>query len=182
MNALPNTNPDTGYSYGVISCNSLGDWIWDEIDQMSCPGDDEAYAEFMRDRATELIDKGEITYEDLDCPEGEESYALADMTDMAVTDLVDSIDPGAGQSFWDGYEIGTSRRFGEIDGVKVSVAELGGALNLWVEESPHIGWFRECSPCIPNAADLDSPCQEGDRGAIQGYDVPPDWRNTHEEV
>jgi hypothetical protein len=178
---MPNYNRETGVAYGVIAVASLGDWIWDEIDQMDCPGEQEAYAEFMRDRAMELIDKNEIDYEDLDCEEGEEFNGLAEMTDMQVTDLVDSIDPNAGQSFWDGIELGVHRRFGTIDGVRVSVAELGGALNLWVEEGPHMGWYRPCSLCIPGAGDLDSPVHLDDEGECDGpavlcYDVPLEWR------
>ena len=178
---MPNYNRETGVSYGVIACASLDDWIYDEIDQMDCPGEEEAYAEFMRDRAMELIDKNEIDYEDLDCEEGEESYGLAEMTDMQVTDLVDSIDPNAGQSFWDGIELGTFRRYGTIDGVRVSVAELGGALNLWVEESPNTGYCKRTSPCVPGAGDCDSPCDEDDRDAILCYVPPQDWLRKVDE-
>lgn len=185
LEKAPNTG-ERGTPYGVISVASLGDWIWDEIDQMDCPGEQEACAEFMRDRATELIDTGELTFNDLECTEGEESYALAELSDQEVVDMVDGIDPYAGQSFWDGLETGVHRRFGVIEGVEVSVAELGGALNLWVEKSPHLGWYRPCSPCIPGAGDLDSPAPLGEDGECEGpavlcYDVPLEWRRKEEE-
>lgn len=183
---MPNYNRETGVAYGVIACASLGDWIWDEIDQMDCPGEQEAYAEFMRDLAIELIETGELTFEDLDCEAGEEGLALAELSDQEVIDTIDAIAPYAGESFWDGVELGVHRRFGTIEGVEVSVAELGGALNLWVEKSPHLGWYRPCSPCIPGAGDLDSPAPLGEDGEIHGqavlcYDVPLEWRRKEEE-
>jgi len=176
-----NRNRETGVSYGVIACASLDDWIYDEIDQMDCPGEQEAYAEFMRERAVELRGTGELTFNDLDCPDGEEDLALAELSDQDVCDLIDSVDPDASQAFWDGIELGVHRRFGTIDGVRVSVAELGGALNLWVEDGPHMGWYRPCSPCIPGAGDLDSPAPLNDEGeceepAVLCYDVPLEWR------
>jgi hypothetical protein len=97
---MPNYNRETGVSYGVIACASLDDWIYDEIDQMDCPGEQEAYAEFMRERAAELNSTGELTFNDLDCPDGEEDLALAEISDQDVCDLIDSVDPYYGQTFW----------------------------------------------------------------------------------
>lgn len=60
----------------------------------------------------------------------------------------------------------------EIDGVKGQTAWLGGALLVWVFESPHLTKAWLCSACVPNCGDLDSLDEDGE----ECYDVPPEWR------
>lgn len=58
---------------------------------------------------------------------------------------------------------------GTYEGVHYLTSYLGGALNFFILESPHIGGCQPCSPCVPNAGDL------GSRGAYVAYDVPSHW-------
>ena len=60
----------------------------------------------------------------------------------------------------------------EYEGVKGRTSWLGGALNLWIFESPYTNTFALCSPCVPNVCNLDQPDPDG----CVGYDVPPHWR------
>lgn len=61
---------------------------------------------------------------------------------------------------------------GTYEGVRYQTSWLGGALNFWIFESPVVGLFDLCSPCVPNAGNLDSPNHSG----YLAYDVPADWR------
>lgn len=62
--------------------------------------------------------------------------------------------------------------YGVKDEVSYIVTWLGGAMLINIVESPVTGTFEWCSPCVPNTADLDSPCEDG----VLAYDVPSDWR------
>lgn len=66
---------------------------------------------------------------------------------------------------------------GVFEGVTYSIAWLGGAPILCAKEGP-VGYANSlCSPCVPNAADLDSGfgLQEHTEGGWQCYVVPQDW-------
>jgi len=61
---------------------------------------------------------------------------------------------------------------GVYQGVHYASSWLGGALNFFIFQSPHItDSARMASPCVPNAGILD----ELD-GSVQSYDVPNSWR------
>jgi len=62
----------------------------------------------------------------------------------------------------DSYEL-------EKDGLSLGLSTLGGAYNVWVFESPHTAKHALCSPCCPNAGDIDSP------GDFPCYTLPDDW-------
>ena len=61
----------------------------------------------------------------------------------------------------------------EYEGLTVGVSLLGGAPMLWVYKSPHTTKARLCSPCVPNAGDLDNTDEDG----YETYTVPDDWVN-----
>lgn len=72
----------------------------------------------------------------------------------------------------DGFEWPDEPEYeGEYGGVKYQIFYLGGAPHLMVLHSPHIVKARLCSPCIPNAGDLDSLDDSG----CDTYGVPADW-------
>lgn len=61
----------------------------------------------------------------------------------------------------------------EDEGFKYRLARLGGAPLVWVIESPYVTYCRSCSPCIPNAGDLDNCVPENEANSI-AYCVDPD--------
>ena len=62
----------------------------------------------------------------------------------------------------DSYEL-------EIEGLKLGLSTLGGAYNVWVFESPKVANHALCSPCCPNAGNIDVP------GDFECYTLPDDW-------
>lgn len=143
----PNKHPKTGISYGYIAARSLDNELVHDLMYSSQAVDlsyEEAREEYLRERQSE-------TPEFVDFEELAEGYM---------------------QDFADSYECYEPIIEGEIDGVKYRTSWLGGALHFWIFESPHVGHFQQCSPCVPGAANLDQPCEDG----IKGYDVPADWR------
>lgn len=62
---------------------------------------------------------------------------------------------------------------GHDDDVSYQITWLGGAPLVWVLKSPHLGKFRLCSPCVPNACDGDNPTEDG----YEGYAAPASWFN-----
>jgi len=118
---IPNINPETGIRYGVVSLNSLQDWVWEEF-------------EYKGELLTEVDDEAE------DWPE-EPAYEL------------------------------------EVEDMKLQLGWLGGAPLVWVLKSPHTTRARECSPCVPNAGDLDSL----DEGGFECYTLPEDWFYKEEQ-
>ena len=75
--------------------------------------------------------------------------------------------------FWDYYDGDEEQYRLETDGMILELSYLGGAPLVWVLKSPHKRSVRECSPCCPNAGDLDSPVEPGE--GIVCYDLPHDW-------
>lgn len=73
--------------------------------------------------------------------------------------------------FWDSYEEYEDCYSLETGEMKLGMFYLGGAPLVWVYESPHVTRARLCSPCVPNAGDLDSQDPEG----FECYTLPADW-------
>lgn len=60
--------------------------------------------------------------------------------------------------------------------IKVQVMYLGGAPLIYVTESPYTALVAPCSPCCPNAGDLDTPRANGIRAyCLPKDDMPDDW-------
>ena len=75
------------------------------------------------------------------------------------------------EDFNDSYYPDEPHIEGEINGVKYVTCWLGGALNFFILESPHVVKANLCSPCVPNAGNLDDLDPEG----YDTYGVPKDW-------
>ncbi len=63
---------------------------------------------------------------------------------------------------------------GQHEGVHYRTLWLGGAHMLLVLESPLIGHYRLCSPCMPGACDGGEPLSVLEGGEM-GFDLPPHW-------
>ena len=73
----------------------------------------------------------------------------------------------------DGYYNDEPDIEGEMEKVKYATSWLGGALHFWIFESPYKTQCALCSPCVPNAGDLDN---VGEDYVDVAYDVPKEWR------
>jgi hypothetical protein len=62
------------------------------------------------------------------------------------------------------------------DGLKLGLSYLGGAPMVWVFQSPHTTTALLCSPCVPNAGDLDNRTPDG----FACYTLPADWFHTED--
>lgn len=153
---MTNTHEVTGIPYGIISCNSLDQEWMHEL--LFVHGKDLSYAAALQ--------------EEEDRQRAEFDAALEVVNTYGVWSNIDN--QPEFRANLDNFEpcIDEPIVEGECEGVKYRTTWLGGAQMLWVFESPHVGRFAQCSPCVPGAADLDSPDEDG----IEGYDVPPDWR------
>ena len=149
---LPNTNPETGIRYGIISQNSIDPWIIDRIFQ---EGRDVHWEERMAEIRDEVMGDDDVAPDDKE-----------DEIDLRIE--------REGDRWCDDEPV---REF-EIDGVFGQTTWLGGGQLLWVFKSPFISNFDLCSPCVPNAGNLDNPSPHG----YQTYDVPPDWRMNHDNT
>ena len=143
---MPNFNEVTGIRFGIISANSLHPEVIDQMQQ----GKDLHYEEVRADlwARVEGVCQGYMSDED-----------ASDVADLAVENLA--------QNWQDEEPIHAF----DIDGVKGQTTWLGGALLVWVFESPVIDKFNLGSPCVPNAVIISSPNPDG----FEGYGVPADW-------
>lgn len=158
---MTNVNPDTGVRYGTIYLNSLdGDtaqWLWGQVTNIS---EEEAYKELRAEIEAaiknEILDAVEAGVESPYDDEDDIGYEVERRFERAV----------------DSIQIEEPYLEGECEGVRYGISHLGGAALLWVFESPIISTARLCSPCVPNAGDLDSL----DPSGYECYGIPDDWR------
>ena len=146
---MPNVNPDTGIRYGLISAQALHPDIIFEIQQYGVDIHWRDQMDEIRAQVNREVEAGHVAEEDID-----------DELDLCIERQGDR---------W--YDDEPVHEF-ELQGVRGQTTWLGGALLVWVFESPYQGNYRMCSPCVPNAGDLDNSDPDG----VTCYDVPSAWR------
>lgn len=149
----PNVNPETGVRYGIIRSHAIHPEIIDEIETR---GTDLTYVVALEGFLKDLVDTLEMY--------GIRKEAAAELADEAA------------ELFCEAYEHDEPVHSFEIDGVKGQTTWLGGAMLIYVFESPHKTRAQLCSPCVPNCGDLDAVDDDG----AECYDVPPEWRFVEE--
>jgi hypothetical protein len=149
-----NVNLETGVRYGVIALNNIdsdtAQWLWTEGENIS---------------EREALDDLQLDIEE----------AIAQEIAAGTLDVDTDVDDEARRRFersCDCLEIDEPHIEGEYDDIKYAISWLGGAPLLWMLKSPHTTYANLCSPCVPNAGNLDSLNSDG----YECYDVPPDWR------
>lgn len=162
---LSNINAETGIRYGVISAASIDPEI---IDMIEMNGDNlsaHAALEQIRINVNEACNAGTVTEEDFDAE-----------VDRRMSEWHE----GAEEEVYRFVEYGDD---GLID-VEIHTGWLGGARHLFVIRSPYMCFAAPCSPCVPNAGNLDDRRVLAEDGqtvdAVACYDVPPDWRVTED--
>lgn len=153
-----NINAETGVRYGVISAANIDPEI---IDMIEVNGDNlsaHAALEQIRIDVNEACNAGTVTEEDFD---------------SEVDRRMSEWHEGAEEEIYRFVEYGDD---GLID-VEIHTGWLGGAQHLFVIRSPFMCFAAQCSPCVPNAGDLDTRRDDDSQeGTVVCYDVPPDWR------
>lgn len=145
---MVNANPTTGVRYGYICANSLHPDVVDELQQRGV----------------------DICYQEA-CEELEAAICIA-VGDFLSRRQAQKLVDYALEMFE--HECDEPIHEGEYEGVRYRTSWLGGALNVWIFESPVVGNYAECSPCVPGAGNLDCPDLDG----VICYDVPKEWRDA----
>lgn len=179
---MTNINPETGVRFGTIYLNNLdpdtASWLWDEAENIS---ERTAYKELKAEverEADALEEECAIAIRERDgnMPESDFQRVLETEIEAAYgrlgyqdrDDFIETENERRGENM----QIEEPYLEGECEGVKYGISHLGGAGLLWVYFSPHVTRAKLCSPCVPNAGDLDSRDPDG----YECYDVPEDWR------
>jgi hypothetical protein len=161
---MNNTHPTTGVRYGVISDRSLDSDLSSELFYGS-QATDLSYAAAYAEATVELGSAFDDAHEEATMAAAEtggmteaETEAFVEQRLEAALGTSDREDYVEWQleCGMDGYQCDEPTIEGTYEGVQYRIDWLGGAPLIWVFEGP-LGNARQlCSPCVPNAADLDS--------------------------
>ena len=167
FNFMPTANihPLTGIRYGAINGNSLDP-------DVLCA---------LYDRASEVVFNA-YRLDEMKKFANEQDYDY--ITDIQADDLFNSLTDAFGYQFEsfiysidENYEYQEPQAEFEYEGIKVVFSYLGGAPLVIVTESPYIAIANLCSPCVPNAGNLDNKDPDGE----ECYDVPAEWYRSKED-
>jgi hypothetical protein len=182
----PNIHPETGIRYGVISANSLDPDVVQELFYGAGANDlsyeaalkelraeaereaDQIEDEFLENIQIEAAERGGFTDAEY---ERFSEHRLEEMWLMKGYDSHEDYVEAVVERRAEALVIEEPEIEGEYEGVKYRISWLGGAILVWITESPHTGLFDLCSPCVPGACDCDSPNPDG----YLGYTVPETW-------
>jgi hypothetical protein len=162
-----NINSETGIPYGVIYANDVP-YLFDDI---TTHGDDLTYQGF-KDQLKDQVKAALVSAIDDYTYRAEKVVERLDLGEI-VGGLLDAglNDDYQAEETEYSYEYECDTTNGKGKGkVKLLVGWLGGSPLIWVLESPYVVGCRQCSPCVPNAGDLNSP----DEGGSDAYCLPPD--------
>jgi hypothetical protein len=147
-----NVNKETGIRYGVIQ-GTHADLLMDEIVSNGTDESFEAYkADLVKQMSSLLEEHGQRN------------------PDRTAAEIVDNYE-------WDDYECDEPNySYKDSEGNEFLLSYLGGAPMIWVTKSNLVVTVKSlCSPCVPNAGDLDSgQCAEG----FECYGIPLSYLET----
>lgn len=203
MSNIVNTNGTTGIRFGVISAQSLDDDLVQELffgaQAVDCVYED-AYKETKAELGAEWdnkLEEAEIAASEVDPNMGElerERFIERWFQVSETSDDRDTYIERGLERFSDMFESDATHIEGTYEGVKYMITSLGGAHLVWAIEGPEGACNSLCSPCVPNAGDLDSgftldseiPLMsdgypERDQEGYPCYCVPRDWLRANDE-
>jgi hypothetical protein len=148
-NMAANINPETGVRYGVISGHNAPHLL----ESIMNNGVDETF-EYHK---SECVKRLASLLEDMGQRDAEES----------AKSIVDDFE-------WDSYESDESEySYTDAKGNRFTLGYLGGATLIWCIQTDTETYVRSlCSPCVPNAGDLDSGF---DPNGVKCYGVPAEY-------
>jgi|SRR5579863_1655953 len=146
--ALCNYDVETQCHYGVISYHSV---MAEALDDVFTQGDSMTYKACVENIKASI------------------RSALSDyLHSYRLDDAVDSAFEAIEDDFNDCYEAEDEQFVYERDGYKISNSP--SLVCLFIERSPYYTYTRGCSPCAPNAGDLDNP-----DGGLKTFCLGHDW-------
>lgn len=151
---IPNVNPETGVHYGVINANSLDS---DILDTMYTHGTDLSYEQAKKDIVADIV-KTMSNY-----TSDRHLERLMDTIEELTDNVLEECESHGPYEF-------------EYEGVKGLYSTESNTVMIF--ESPVVVSALACSPCYPNAADLDNVVDYGSNGynvITYAYGVPLDW-------
>lgn len=160
---IPNLNEELGYYYGVVSGNTLPELAEDIMQQ----GTNLRLARLERE-AREALERIDLSdHEELDFVLSQSPFEFdQERIESLLQNGVDTIDEFVEAAVEDFAECGMDEVpyewEDEESGTSYVLDYLGGAPIIFVVASQHLAWARPCSPCVPQAGDLDSPTGEDD--------------------
>ena len=158
FNFMPKANihPETGVHFGAISGHSLDPDVLNDIqDKVFDLEYQVAYKDYLKNLLQDVIgDYDDLTIQQL-IDKCEANDIDPDLDDFAVN--FDCEEPS-----------GTANH----EGLIVTFTWLGGVPLIIVNESPFVTFANPCSPCVPNAGDLDNLDPDG----VECYTVPENWK------
>lgn len=139
---LTNIDTATGIRYGIVSMNSLGEWAWEEM----MHGEDLDFNEFRKAVKDSLALAIETSLAEFNLNYGNDAEEMADA-------IVDDLE-------FDNYEsTGDNPRYlVESNDYHLQTTSDG---KLFVFKSRWYTHAAFCSPCVPGAGDLGTPCDAG---------------------
>lgn len=177
-----NINSETGIRYGVIQAHSVP-LLYDEI--YSC-GTDESYLAWKKDRIAELLSL--LQTKDADelanyiCEHGRREKARVTAEEI-IKDLDDSEPTNDdAEAVFDNLDLNeqfecdeSEYSYEDKEGNQFLIGYLGGAPLIWCIKTNRVVHVKSlCSPCVPNAGDLDSGLTDDESG-YACYGVPTEY-------
>jgi len=133
-NLFPNMDFESGIHYGAISQNSL------DLDALYDWYENDAYYDEAKDEISNGIESALSDYLD--------PVEIEDVIDVAI------------DKFNEAYQCDEPAFYYEDDEYS---AEYSHDMCCWIiKKSPYYTYCKGCSPCVPNAGDLDSPVTPDD--------------------
>ena len=186
---MPNFNTTSGTAFGVISARTLTGDVLDtlfygsgavNLSEKAVSDEARKAAEwewfFLVTNATEnVIEKTGIRNGDQFDDDFE--VEIEKLTPNQITDRDEFIEFRLDEMN-NNLEIDEPVIEGVYEDVHYCINWLGGAIIVFVTESPFKTHAAACSPCVPGAGDLDNLHAEG----VECYDVPTDWRYDFKEA
>ena len=163
FNFMPkaNVHTETGIHFGAISGNSLDcDVLYDLQDKAFCLEYEAALCEHLKRSLWDV-----------------QTLVIGDhLTSDQLVELCEEndIDPDL-DYFAENFDCCEPSGTIEHDGLIITFDWLGGCPLIIVNESPFITFANPCSPCVPNAGDLDNLDPDG----VKCYNVPENWRSSY---
>lgn len=104
------------------------------------------------------------------------------INDIDIDAIVDVIENAGLYDYSESDEQNYVYEFDDQNGkIKLELTWLGGSPTIYIVESPYTANCKWCSPCCPNAGDLNNPEPNGITAyCLSQEDMPKDWEGTVE--